>query len=118
MYTTTYHSVQRVMERCSLPNQRAAAKNIKRAAQNGVHAKDCVSWEHSYLSSEGKCGCEAVAYNGFCYIFNEDEICVTAYPLPKWFGKKKHFDGKEKIRNYRRYCKSNEDYRERMELAV
>lgn len=118
MYTTTYHSVQRVMERCNLPNQRAAVKNIHRAAQKGVRAEDCTSWEQSYLRVEGRYGCEAIAYNGFCYIFNQEEICVTVYPLPKWFGKKKHFDGKERIRDYRKYYKSNADYRERCALAV
>lgn len=113
MNTTTYHSIQRAMERCDMPNEGAAGKNIRRAAQYGKRAEDYASWEHNYLSSEGKGGCEAVAYNGFCYIFGDDNVCVTVYQLPKWFGKKKHYDGKEKIRNYRKYFKSNEDYRER-----
>ena len=110
MMTTTLHSIDRAMERCSLKNQRSAEKNISRAIQRGKRAEDCTSWERSYLSKEAHDNCTAVVYNSFCYIINESGLCVTIYPLPAWFGKKKHFDGKERIRDYKKYCKSNQAY--------
>ena len=113
MTTTTLHSIDRAMERCSLKNQRSAEKNIDRAIQKGKRAEDCTSWERSFLSKEAYDNCVALAYNGFCYIINEYGACVTVYSLPAWFGKKKHFDGKERIRDYKKYCKSNQGYWER-----
>ena len=110
MTTTTLHSIDRAMERCSLKNQRSAEKNINRALHNGKRAEDYTSWERSFLSKEAYDNCVALAYNGFCYIINEYGACVTVYSLPAWFGKKKHFDGKERIRNYKKYCKSNQTY--------
>ena len=113
MTTTTLHSIDRAMERCNLKNQRSAEKNISRALQNGKRAEDFASWERNFLSREAYDNCFALAYNGFCYIVNEYGACVTVYALPAWFGKKKHFDGKERIRDFRKYCKTNQVYLER-----
>ena len=109
----TLHGVDRAKERCNIKNVRSAEKNVTLAIQRGKRAQDCASWERSYLQKEGYNNCNAIAYNNFCYIVNAENVCVTIYPLPTWFGKKKHFNGKERIRNYKQYCKSNRDFCER-----
>lgn len=110
----SYHSVNRAMERCRVKNVRAAEKRIATALQRGKQASEYSSWERSYLMDRAS-DCTAIAYNNFCYLVNEDGMCITLYPLPAWFGKKKRFQGKERIRDmkkYQRYCvdESRMDY--------
>ena len=104
---TTIHGVQRAKERCNLKSIRAAEKQIALALTRGKVAEDFTSWEQDYLRNEAYDGCVAVAYNNFCYIINTDGRCVTLHALPNWFGRKKHFDGKDRIRNPKRYAKLN-----------
>lgn len=113
---TTYHSIDRAKERAGL-NERKATKMIEHALERGKSASDFSSMEKNFLESGGHNGCTAIAYNNFCYIVNENGICVTLYPLPTWFGKKKHFNGKEPIRNYKKYCKINIQQYESFALA-
>ena len=108
----TIHGVSRAKERCNVKNVRSAEKNVTLAVQRGKRAEDCTSWEREYLSKEAHDDCMAIAYNNFCYIVNPAGACVTLSPLPSWFGKKKHFDGKERIRNYKKYCRNNSRFRE------
>ena len=114
---TTYHSIDRAKERAGL-NERKATKMIELALERGKSASDFSSMEKSYLDSEGYDGCTAIAYNNFCYIVNENGICVTLYPLPAWFGKKKRFDGKEKIRNPKKYSKNYGFYSREIEYSA
>lgn len=100
----TKHSVEKVKERLGI-NRKYAEKRITDALLRGKTAESFSSWERSFLEQEGKDGCHAVAYNGFCYIVSPYNTCVTLYPLPSWFGHKKHFDGKVKIRNIKKYNK-------------
>lgn len=111
--STTIHSIERAKDRCNLKNVKSAERFIERAIERGKRAEDCKSWEKSYLVREARNGCVAIAYNGFCYIINNEGKCVTVYKLPKWFGKRKHFDGKERIRDYKKYCKNNIVYSEK-----
>lgn len=104
----TIHGAQRAKERRNVKNIRSAEKNISLAVQRGKRAEDCSSWERNFLAATSRDDCTAVAYNNFCYIFSSDDVCITLYPLPAWFGKKKRFDGKERIRNYKRYCRNND----------
>jgi hypothetical protein len=106
----TYHSIIRTKDRMNVKNIRSAEKNISLARSRGKTARDYTSWEREYLSKEAHDDCTAIAYNNFCYIVNASGACVTLYPLPAWFGKKKHFDGKERIRNYKQYCRNNSSY--------
>lgn len=101
----THHGAQRVKERRNLKNSRAIEKQFILAVQRGKTAKDFTSWERNYLTNKAYDDCTTVAYNDFCYIFNSAGACVTLTPLPDWFGKKKHFDGKERIRDYKKYSK-------------
>ena len=109
----TVHGVIRAKDRCNVKNVRSAEKNVTLALQRGKRAEDLTSWEREYLSKEAHDDCTAIAYNNFCYIVNSAGACVTLYPLPTWFGKKKHFDGKERIRNYKQYCRNNSGFCER-----
>ena len=106
----TVHGVSRAKDRCNVKNVRSAEKNVTLALQRGKRAEDLTSWEREYLSKEAHDDCTAIAYNNFCYIVNTAGVCVTLYPLPSWFGKKKHFNGKERIRNYKQYCRNNSSY--------
>ena len=101
----TLHSLERAKERMGM-NKKVAVKQIKHALERGKTAKGFSSWEKAYLEKEAYGGCVAIAYNGYCYIFNNDNDCVTMYSLPVWFGKRKHFDGKKRIRNYKSYSKN------------
>ena len=103
----TVHGVSRAKDRRNVKNIRSAEKNVILAIQCGKRAEELSSWERSYLSREAYNDCTAIAYNNFCYIVNSAGSCVTLYPLPAWFGKRKHFDGKERIRNYKQYCRNN-----------
>lgn len=106
----TVHGVSRAKDRCNVKNVRSAEKNVTLAIQRGKRAEDLTSWEREYLRKEAHDDCTAIAYNNFCYIVNASGACVTLYPLPAWFGKKKHFNGKERIRNYKQYCRNNSSY--------
>lgn len=99
---TTKHCVDRMKDRLGV-NERKAEKRILDAIERGSTAEAFSSWERSFLAKEAHGDCTALAYNGYCYIVNANKVCITLYPLPAWFGKKKHFDGKEKIRNVKKY---------------
>lgn len=109
----SFHSIERVKERIGY-NKRNAEKQIERAIARGKTADQFTSWEREYL--QGECGEStiAIAYDNFCYIVSEVGKCITVYPLPIWFGRKKHFDGKERIRNMKSYSRNhmslNEEY--------
>ena len=102
---TTIHSLDRAKERLGM-NKKVAIKQIRLALERGKTSEEFSSWERNFLGKEAYDGCKAIAYNGYCYIFNDMDICVTMYPLPVWFGKKKHFDGKNRIKNYKSYSKN------------
>ena len=102
----TVHSINKVKERCGIKNKHSAVKNIELALQRGKRYYDFSSWESSYLKNSVHNDCFAVAYNNYCYIFSEEKVCITLFELPAWFGKKKRFDGKEKIKHCKRYLRS------------
>lgn len=104
--TATLHCIKRAKERMGI-NRKSAHRQIKLAFERGKCAEDFVSWERSYLENQGCENCVAVAYNNYCYIIDSQGNCVTLYPLPAWFGKKKRYDGKERVRNPKVYAKFN-----------
>lgn len=105
-YLTTMHSIKRTKERRNIKNKHSATRKIENALNRGKCAEDFSSWERDYLINESKDNCTAIAYDNYCYIVNENGRCVTMYKLPAWFGKKKHFNGKERIRNFKKYSKN------------
>jgi len=100
----SYHSVNRAKERLGL-NEKVARKQISRAVERGKRADQFTSWERSYLENEARDDSYAIAYNNYCFIIGQNGSCITMYHLPAWFGKKKHFDGKERIRNAKAYAR-------------
>lgn len=104
--TVTTHSIERVKERIGL-NQKRAERLIMLAMQRGKTADDYTSMERNYLKNKEKGECIAIVFAGYCFLVSYDGACKTIVALPDWFGKKKHFDGKERIRDYKKYCKSN-----------
>ena len=98
----TWHSIQRANERTRY-NGSSAVRFIENGIQRGRTAENYKQDERKYLESLAYNNCIAKAYNGFCLIISEDGDCVTLYPLPEWFGKKRYYDGKKRIRNVKRY---------------
>ena len=105
----TIHCINRAKERAGV-NEKRAERMVALAMERGKTADAFTSWERSYLKGEETEEYIAVAFAGYCYLISYTGHCVTMYPLPSWFGKKKHFDGKERIRDYKKYCKSNYKY--------
>ena len=99
----TNHGYKRMKERCNIKNHKTANKNIELAFKRGRRVNDFCSLECNYLISKEFDSCYAVAFNSYCYIFNQSNACVTVYALPKWFNKKKQYVGKRKIRNPKKY---------------
>lgn len=101
---TTIHSMERAKERTGLRNTKAEAF-IEAGLTYGKTADSFkLASDRKYLKS--KCGDGAIAkvYQGYCFIINTDwNGCVTVYKLPEWFGKTHRYNGKEKIRNHRKY---------------
>lgn len=107
MCIATYHGIDRVREYHKVKTDRAAIKTIELALKRGKRFSDYTSWERTYLANKEYDECSALAYNGYCFIISKTGQCVTAYPLPDWFGEKKRFAGKEKIRNLKKYSRMN-----------
>lgn len=104
----TVHCIQRIKERTGL-NEKDAHKLIARALKSGRIAEDFSSWERSFLQKKELDGAYAVAYNGFCFIIGSNGFCLTMFPLPAWFSKKKHVDGKTRIKKVKAYAKLHYD---------
>lgn len=105
---TTYHSIVRAKERLGY-NEKTSMNQIKHAMERGKKADQFKSSEYEYLAKRCDETKYAVAYNDFCYIMGTDGSCVTMFPLPEWFGKKNHFDGKKKIKKPKAYLRYNHD---------
>lgn len=80
--------------------------------------KSAADFNHSYQSlylqkrevSAQNIPTRAYVYDDFCYIFAADhDTCITTFPLPKWFNRGLACDGKERIRNVRKYQRLNPD---------
>lgn len=98
--TYTLHSVERTMERCGL-KRRAAQRLLGRVLHEGKPAEAFTSWERSYLENETSDG-EALVFSDYVFILKDDKV-ITVHALPAWWGEKKHFRGKERIRNMKKY---------------
>ncbi|MCR5595534.1 MAG: hypothetical protein K6G12_06785 [Lachnospiraceae bacterium] len=100
MEENSYHSLSRAKERAGL-NRKKAEKMINLARERGTGYEDCRwSIDRYFLLCRTNDVCLALAYNGFCFIFDRNTAnCITMYPLPKDFGKKKTFYAKSNRRN-------------------
>ena len=106
---TTLHALQRTYERTRF-DLATSERFILNAIKRGKPADAFRAREREYLQSkEIKYGHWTVVYNFFCFIFSEAGDCITMFPVPKWFGKKL-YDGKQEIRNAKKYIRYNNYY--------
>ena len=100
---TTYHAIQRVKQRTSL-ERGSEERFIKNAVARGRGAESFESIEREYLKSyDSADGCRAVAYNSYCFIIGSNGRCITMFALPNWFGKKRNYHKKSKLRDVTKY---------------
>lgn len=113
---TTLHSMERTKERVGFKGK-TATNFIEKAIIRGKGISDYSSVaERKFLEKqEAKGDCTAIVYNGFCFIVSRNNACLTVYNLPDWFDKKKHYDGKVKIKNTVKYYRY---YRNKSEKAT
>ncbi len=108
----TLHSIERTTQRAGL-NRRAAVRMIENARVKGLDSRGYGRDEKEYLTVRELNGGRSVVYAGYCFIFDDEDVCITMYSVPVWFGKR-HYQGKERIRNprkyVRRYAEHIEDY--------
>ena len=90
----TIHSINRAKERAGL-SRKKAEKMMNLARTRGIGYEGCRwSLDRMFLINRSNEVALALAYNGYCFIFNRETAeCITMYPLPKHFGKKKTYYG-------------------------
>lgn len=105
----TKHSLIRAKERAGL-NEKRARKMMELARQRGIRSEEC-RWniDKEFLDSRCNEEVEAVAYNGYCFVLDRmTKHCITVFPLPKDFGKKKTYyrnRGRRENQSFRnQYC--------------
>lgn len=104
----TYHSIMRTKERAGM-NELSSIRMIGRAKVRGKEANCFPAKERKYLEAKAPQGKHALYYSGFCFIFDQEYICITMFPVPIWFGKKMNYWGKEEIQHPRKYMRNNLD---------
>lgn len=101
----TCHSLERAIERLGL-NENEAIRFTKMALARGKESKDMPKNEKQYMESKQvEIGIRTVYYNGIMLVFNSWDECITMYEAPSWFGRKKHYDGKQEIRDAKKYIR-------------
>ena len=99
---TTLHALQRTNERTGF-NLKTSERFIANALERGKRAEDFRDREKDYLLRTVKNNSKALVYNTYCFIFSKENICITMFPVPKWFGKKRRYNSKNKhIREYQK----------------
>ena len=100
---TTKHSIERIYERTNC-NKRSAARIIENAIERGLETSELPGRERRFLEKRAakKPNSKYVLYNGNIFILTPEEICVTTYPAPAWFGRKAVYNGKTRIRKPRK----------------
>ena len=105
--TGTVHSYEQIKSRFGY-SLKKGERRMALALERGKRADDFkTAEERNFLEVKAREGSFAVAYDGKCFVFSEMSRCITVYQLPRWFDKKKYYEGKVRIRkskNYMRYC--------------
>lgn len=100
----TSHAIKRITERTSFRAE-TAERFAENALTRGLQPKDLPSRERDYLEQqERKAGCITRFYNGCCFIFNTDGVCITVYLAPKWFGRRPYYIEKRRVRDQKKYA--------------
>ena len=104
---TTVHSLMRAKKRLGY-NTKSAEHFIQNAIERGKTVNNFrPGKEREWLEQRCSDGYQVIVYNGCCLILNEQQVCITLYSVPHWFGKQIRYDGKESIRNIVKYQKYN-----------
>lgn len=99
----TNHGKEREKERAGLSGRRAK-RQFQLALERGKRMEDFhSSMERDYLKNRTTDKTFAIVYNRYCYIVSDENVVITVFAVPRWFGKKKNFDGKTRIRNIKKY---------------
>ena len=110
---TTLHALQRTNERTGF-NRKTSERFISNAIERGKGAEDFIDRERHYLLQAVEEDKKALVYNSYCFIVSSSNICITMFPVPKWFGKKKNFIGKNKearrCKSYKNYFETEDNY--------
>ena len=106
MERLTYHAREVAPERIGLPERRAA-RFLENALDRARGAEAFTGRQRVFLEEKSRDVCQALAYNGYCLIHSSQGRCVTVYSLPTWFSRRQHYNGKERIRNMRKYMRFN-----------
>ncbi len=97
------HSIERSRERFGL-NEDRANRFIAKALERGKTSGEMPKKERAYMEArEAARGCKTVFYNGAFFIFGLNDVCITVFEAPAWFCRKQYFDGKERIRDAKKY---------------
>ena len=86
----TMHYINRSKSRGGI-NSKRATRMAELAWRRGCRTNECRwSEDRKYLLKKSNEEIEAIAYNGFCFLFSKSDLkCITVYKLPKDFGRKK-----------------------------
>ena len=98
----TKHSIKRARERASL-NRSAASKLFYFAYLMGRTSESMPYRERKYLEDRSSDDKVAIYYNGYCFIYSMDGVCITMFHAPQWFLNKAYHDGKVNVKNPKRY---------------
>ena len=82
--TCSIHSTKRTKERSGFKGK-TAQRFQENAFARGLTAEAFYTKERQHLESISRDGCRPIVYNGYCFIFNDHDVCVTMYRLPSWF---------------------------------
>ena len=67
--------------------------------------------ERGFLESKEVSGCKALAYNGYCLIYDEkDKTLITIYKLPEWFDRAAHSRTKQQRRDWKAFRLEEQEY--------
>ena len=97
----TYHSIERTSQRAGL-NKKSAIRMIENARIKGLSSSCFGGDEKEYLQKKKPEGGRSVVYAGYCFIFNDNDLCITMFSVPIWFGKRR-YAGKKRLKNPRKY---------------
>lgn len=108
MNNLTQHTQAVARQRTGLAQQRAI-RFLSRAVERAKGEEMFTGRQKEYLVEKSRDGCQALAYNGCCIIRSGEGRCVTVYPLPTWFHRRQVYQGKDRIRNVRKYMRLHRD---------
>lgn len=90
---------------------------IENARVKGRESNSFGRQEREFFERKETDGKRILIYAGYCFLFNDQDVCITMYGVPKWF-EKTHYQGKKMIRNPRRYYKKYPDIADYYDYAV